>query len=198
MKVYTAHDGKLRVRIGHENLGSESLGPWYGGTGAIRLRQIVDGWFRGYRLDDNGHRGTAALPEADFPLVQEHLPGARIADVSWGSLSLEVPDDDLRMLRERVVPLRTRVARFEDNLAVMFGDFEIAAGAASAVGLFHLGGRRFNAFTTGVRWAALREDGLPVVAAHLPSACLLRNGDMSVVEVSDADLALLLGMAESV
>ena len=37
---------------------------------------------------------------------------------------------------------------------------------------------------------------MPVVAARLPSARLLREGDMSVVEVDDADLALLVGMAE--
>ncbi len=69
-----AHDGKLRVRLGQENLGSESLGPWYGGTGAIRLRQVPGGWFRAYRLDDRGYRGTAMLPEAEFHRVQEHVP----------------------------------------------------------------------------------------------------------------------------
>jgi len=47
MRVYVAHDGGLRVRIGHENLGSASLGPWYGGTGAIRLRQVHGSWFWG-------------------------------------------------------------------------------------------------------------------------------------------------------
>ena len=37
---------------------------------------------------------------------------------------------------------------------------------------------------------------MPAIAARLRSARLLREGDMSVVEVGDADLALLLGMAE--
>ena len=196
MKVYIAHDGKLRVRIGRENLGSESLGPWYGGTGAIRLRQVLDGWFRAYRLDDHGHRGTAALPAAELWRTREHLPGVRTMDLPGGGLSVRVPDDDLRMLRDRVVSLSTRVARFGPDLAAMLGDFEIAAVARSAFGLFHLGGHRFNAFTTGVRWAALGQNGMPVVAARLPSARLRREGDMSVVEVDDADLARLLGMAE--
>lgn len=66
MKVYVAHDGALRVRIGHETPGSESLGPWYGGTGAVRLRQVADAWFWAYRLDDHADRGTAKLPRDEF------------------------------------------------------------------------------------------------------------------------------------
>lgn len=199
MRVYVAHDGKLRVRIGKESLGSESLGPWYGGTGAIRLRQVHDGWFWAYVLDDHGYRGTAALPERRFGEVRAHIPSARVADDSGDrgrSLDVRVSDDDLRMLHQRVVPLRTRVARFGPDLAAMFGDFEIAAVAGSAFGWFHLDGRRFNAFTTGSRWAALCQDGMPTLAARLPSARLRREGDMSVVEVDDADLATLMGMAE--
>lgn len=201
MKVFVAHDGKLRVRIGHENLGSESLGPWYGGTGAIRLRQVLDGWFRAYKLDDHGHRGTAALPEGELWRVREHLPGARAMDASWGGLSVQVPENDLRMLHGRVVPLRTRVARFGSDLAAVFGDFELEPAARSGVGLFHLGGRRFNAFRAPLRtrsgFAVLdAQSDMPVVAARLPSARLRREGDMAVVEVGDADLALLLGMAE--
>ncbi|GAA0607183.1 hypothetical protein GCM10009416_50210 [Craurococcus roseus] len=198
MKVYVAHDGALRARIGKENLGSESLGPWYGGTGAIRLRQVHDGWFWAYVLDDHGYRGTAALPERRFGEVRAHIPSARVADDSEDrgrSLDVRVSDDDLRMLHQRVVPLRTRVARFGPGLAAMFGDFEIAAVAGSAIGLFHLSSGRFNAFTTGVRWAAMGRDGMPVVAARLPSARLRREGDMAVVEVDDADLATLLRMA---
>ncbi len=71
----------------------------------------------------------------------------------------------------------------------------------SGIGLFHLGGRRFNAFRTpvrtgGSRFAALDADAdMPVVAGRLPSVRLRREGHVSVVEVDDADLALLLGMA---
>ena len=199
MKVFTAHDGKLRVRIGHENLGSESLGPWYGGTGAIRLRQVADDWFWAYRLDGHAYRGTTALPEAEFWRVRKHLPSARVvADFGHRSRNLDVrmSDADLRTLRERVAPLCTRVARRGPDLAVVFGDFEIAPAASSDIGLFHLGGRRFNGFRTGHRWIALEaDDGMPAIAARLPSARLLRERHMSVVEVGDADLALLLGMA---
>jgi hypothetical protein len=71
MKVYVAHDGLLRVRIGHEALGSESPGPWYGGTGAVRLRQWHGPHFWAYRLDDHAARGTSRLPEAEFGRVLE-------------------------------------------------------------------------------------------------------------------------------
>ena len=200
MRVFVAHDGKLRVLIGHEDLGSESLGPWYGGTGAIRLRQVAGDWFWAYRLDGHAYRGTAALPEAEFWRVREHLPSARVVtDLGHRSRNLDVrvSDHDLRALRERVVPLSTRVARFGPDLAAVFGDFEIAAVAASALGLFHLGGGRFNGFRTGHRWAALEaDDDMPAILARLPSARLRREGRLSVVEVGDADLALLLGMAE--
>ena len=77
MKVYGALDGTLRVRIGHENLGSEALGRWYGGTGAVRLRQVHGTWFWAYRLDGHACRGTSTLPEAEFWRVREHLPSAR-------------------------------------------------------------------------------------------------------------------------
>ena len=73
MKVYIAHDGKLRVRIGRESLGSESLGPWYGGTGAIRLRQVIDGWFRAYRC-----RQPPGLPRR--PMA--HGSGQRLGGMS--------------------------------------------------------------------------------------------------------------------
>ena len=188
------------MRIGHETLGSESLGPWYGGTGAIRLRQVADDWFWAYRLDDHGYRGTATLPESEFRGVREDLPSARVAtDLGHRSRNLDVrvSDHDLRALRERIVPLGSRVARFGPDLAAMFGDFEIAAFASSDIGLFHLGGRRFNAFRTGSRWTALgAEADMPVITARLPSARLLPEGPTSVVEVNDADLARLLGMAE--
>jgi hypothetical protein len=78
MKVYVAYDGNLRVRIGQENLGSASLGPWYGGTGAIRLRQVHNTWFFVYQLDDHAPRGTSALSETAFERVREHLPSARL------------------------------------------------------------------------------------------------------------------------
>ena len=154
MKVYVAHDGKLRVRIGHETLGSEALGPWYGGAGAIRLRQVAEDWFRAYRLDGHACRGTAALPEAEFWRVREHLPSARVV-TDFGhrsrNLDVRVSDADLRAMRERVAPLDTRVARFGPDLAAMFGDFEIAPVASSDIDLFHLGGRRCNGFRTGHR-----------------------------------------------
>ena len=204
MRVFVAHDGKLRVRIGHETLGSESLGPWYGGTGAIRLRQVAADWFWAYRLDDHAYRGTAALPEADFWRVREHLPSARVAtDLGERSRNLDVrvPDADLRMLRERVVPLSTRVARFGQDLAAVFGDFGLAPLVGAGVGLFHLGGGRFNAFRTPLRtrsgFAALEADrDMPAIAARLPSARLRREGDMSFVAVDDADLSRLLATAQ--
>ncbi len=159
---------------------------------------MADDWFRAYRLDGHACRGTAALPEAEFWRVREHLPSARVVTDPRSrsrNLDVRVSEADLRMLEGTVVPLRTRVARFGPDLAAMFGDFEIAPAASSDIGLFHLGGNRFNAFRTGSRWAALEaDDGRPAIAARLPSA-LLREGDMSVVEVGDADLASLLGMA---
>ena len=116
-------------------------------------------------------------------------------DASGGGLSVQVPEDDLRMLLDRVVPLRTRVARFSEGMAALFGDFQVEHAAGASSGLFHLGGNRFNAFRTGSRWSALDPGGMAPIAARLPSARLGREGDMSVVEVGDADLALLLRMA---
>jgi hypothetical protein len=98
MKVYVAYDGKLRVRIGHESPGSESLGPWYGGTGAIRLRQVLDTWFWAYRLDDHGYRGTGPLPETEFPRMREHIPSARVVEARGTNLYLRISEGDLRML----------------------------------------------------------------------------------------------------
>lgn len=175
MRVFVAHDGALRVRIGKENLGSESLGPWYGGTGAIRLRQVADGWFWAYVLDGHAYRGTATLPEAEFWRVREHLPSARVVTIHGErtrNLDVQVSDADLRMLQERVVPLSTHVARFGTGMVAMFGDFQIDRTAGASLGLFHLGGNRFNAFRTGFRWAALGEVGLPPIAARLPPAAM--------------------------
>ncbi len=115
---------------------------------------MADDWFWAYRLDGHACRGTAALPEAEFWRVREHLPSARVVtDLGHRSRNLDVrvSDRDLRMLRERVVPLSTRVARLGPGLAAMFGDFEIAAVASSDIGLFHLGGLRFYGFRTGHR-----------------------------------------------
>lgn len=198
MKVFVGCDGKLRVRIGHVDLGSASLGPWYGGTGAIRLLQVSGTRFWAYRLDDHGYRGTAALPEAEFRRVREHMPSAHLVRDGVGTTDVDVSDTDLAALRERVVPLRTRVARFGEGMAALFGDFPIASKDMFSLGLFHLGGRRFNGFRTGFHHTALRDGDMPDIAARLPSARLLRDGPKTVVEVGDPDLALLLGAAEEV
>lgn len=199
MKVYVAYDGGLRVRIGHENLGSESLGPWYGGTGAVRLRQVHDGWFWAYVLDGRAYRGTAKPSGVDFERVREHLPSARVVTVHGDrtrNLDVQVSDADLAMLQGRVVPLNTRVARFGTGMVAMFGDFQIDRTAGASLGLFHLGANRFNAFRTGFRYTAMDGGDIGGMVARLPSARLRRGGDMSVVEADDADLATLLGMAE--
>ena len=197
MKVYVAHDGNFRVRIGRETLGSESLGPWYGGTGAVRLRQYYDTRFWVYRLDDHGHRGAADLPEAELWRVREHLPSVRAADWAGGT-RVDVSDEDLAALREKVVPLRTRIAEFGDGMVAVFGDFEIHPRYEHSLGLFHLGGRRFNGFRSRYTASALRDGDVPGIAARLPSARLLRDGPKTVVEVNDADLALLLRAAGEV
>lgn len=62
--------------------------------------------------------------------------------------------------------------------------------------LVHLGANRFNGFRRGSRYSALSDGDMPGIVPRLPSARLRREGDMSVVEVDDADLALLTGMAE--
>ena len=199
MKVHIAHDGALRVRIGHENLGSEALGPWYGGAGAIRLRQFHDTWFWAYVLDGRAYRGTATLPEAEFCRVRERLPSARVVTVHGHrtrNLDVQVSGADLAMLREQVAPLSTRVARFAEGMVAMFGDFQIDGTAGASVGLFHLSANRFNAFRTGFRHTAMGGGDIEGMVARLPSARLRHEGDMSVVEVDDADLALLTGMAE--
>ncbi|WP_206664809.1 hypothetical protein [Dankookia rubra] len=146
-----AHDGKLRIRIGHETLGSESLGPWYGGTGAIRLRQVADTWFWAYQLDDHGYRGTSILSPSEFWRVQQCVPSARIVDVRGNNLGVRVSEAELATLRGRAVPLTTRVTVLGRGVVAMFGDFEIAPLATSALGLFHLGGNRFNGFRVGSR-----------------------------------------------
>jgi hypothetical protein len=80
-------------------------------------------------------------------------------------------------------------------MVAMFGDFAIDRVASASVGLFHLGGRRFNGFGTGFRWSALDKADMPGVVARLPSARLAREGHRSIIEVDDADLAALRGMA---
>lgn len=193
-----AHDGRLRVRIGHENLGSESLGPWYGGTGAVRLRQVLDNWFWAYTLDDHARRGTAGLPEEEFWRVQECIPAARLKHpLVRPTLDIDVPDADLASLTAQAAPLRTRVAQFGPGMVALFGDFQIERVAGAAIGLFRLGGRRFNAFRTdGGRWTALHGRDMPGVVGSLPSARLSPNGPMSIVEMDDADFAGLLEAAE--
>jgi len=195
MKVYVAHHGKLRVRIGRENLGSESLGPWYCGTGAIRLRQVLDTWFWAYRLDDQGYRGTSILPPSEFCRVQEHISSARIIEVRGNNLVVSMSEAGLATLQTRIVLLNTRVARLGDAVA-MFGDFEVQHLARAKLGLFHLGGNRFNSFRVGSRYTALDEEDMQGIIAHISSARLLREGHSAVVEVGGADLAMLLRMAE--
>lgn len=188
-------DGRLRVRIGHVDLGSASLGPWYGGTGAIRLRHDYGTRFWAYRLDDHAYRGTTDLPETELWRVREHLPSVRAADWAGGT-RVDVSEADLAALRGKVVPLRTRVARFGEGMAALCGDFPMASKDMFSLGLFHLGGHRFNGFRTGFHHTALRDGDILRTAARLPSARLLRDGPKTVVEVNDADLALLLGAAE--
>lgn len=130
--------------------------------------------------------------------MREHLPSARVVTVHGDrtrNLDVQVSGADLAMLRGRVVPLTTRVARFGTGMVAMFGDFQIDGTAGASLGLFHLGANRFNAFRTGFRCAAMDGGDTEGMVARLPSARLRREGDMSVVEVDDADLATLLGMA---
>jgi hypothetical protein len=200
MRVYRAYDNMLRVRIGQENLGSESLGPWYGGTGAIRLRQVLDTWFWAYGLDDNGYRGTARLPESEFQRIQEHIPSAHIVAPIAGdrvrNRDVSISDADLAMLEERVVPLRTRVAPLGDGVAATFGDWQIEVIAQVRLGLFHLGGRRFNGFRIGFRYTTLSKGDLPKIIAQLPSARIVRDRPRTIVEASDTDLARLSATAK--
>jgi hypothetical protein len=208
VRVYTdAYDGALRVRIGEERLGSASLGPWFGGTGAVRLIQIHKTWFWAYRLDAHAPRGTSRLPEAEFGRVLEHLPSARILRGTPRSLDVEVSEADLAVLRSQVVPLSTRVARLGAgdgrvgsvaSVMAMFGDFDLALSGRAARVLFHLDGRRFLAFRLigGRVQGGLNEGDMAAVAAHVPSARLLREGERSLVEVDDADFAALQAMAQ--
>jgi hypothetical protein len=199
MRTYVGHDGMLRVRIGHENLGSESLRPWYGGTGAVRLRQVHDTWFWAYQLDGHADRGTSRLPEGEFRRIQEHIPSAQIAAPVGGervrNIDVEISDADLAMLEERVEPLRTRVAPLGDGVAAIFGDWQIEAMTQVRLGLFHLGGQRFNGFRTGFRYTALRKADMTTIIAQLPSARLLRDGPQTTVEVNEDDLARLVATA---
>jgi len=112
------------------------------------------------------------------------------------TLDIDVPQADLAALRAQAAPLRTRVARFGGGLVAMFGDFQIEATIDASLGLFHLGGRRFNGFSTGFQYGALDAIDMPGVVARLPSARLVRDGHRSTIEVSGGDLALLLKMAE--
>ena len=149
------------------------------------------------RLDDHAYRGTTDLPETELWRVREYLPSVRAADWAGGT-RVDVSEADLAALRERVAPLCTRVARFGESMAALFGDFPMAPKDMFSLGLFHLGGRRFNGFRTGFHHTALRDGDMPGITARLPSARLLRDGPKTVVEVGDPDLALLLGAAEEV
>ena len=147
MKVFVAHDDALRVRIGKENLGSESLGPWYVGTGAIRLRQVHGDRFRAYRLDaaDTAARRPSRRPSSG--MCASTCPG-RASGVRL-SLDVDVPEDALAASKARAVPLRTRLARLGKGAVAMFGDFQTERAAGAPSGLFHLGGDRLTAFRTG-------------------------------------------------
>jgi hypothetical protein len=89
------------------------------------------------------------------------------------------------------------VARLGE-VAVMFGDFELAPFAAARLGLFHLGGGRFNAFRAGFDFDALGEGDMAAIAARVPSARLRQHGEQALVEVDADDLARLRAIAEAV
>lgn len=155
---------------------------------------MADTWFWAYQLDDHGYRGTSVLPPSEFGRVQEHIPSAHMADVLGNNLSARMPEADLRMLEGKAAPLRTRVAHIGD-LVAMFGDFEVQHLAPTKLGLFHLGGNRFNGFRVASRYTALDEEDRQGIVAHIPSARLRREGASAIVEVGDADLMMLLGTA---
>lgn len=98
MLVFIGYDDCLRVRIGKEHLDSFSHGPGYGGTGAIRLRQVSGTWFFAYRLYDHGYRGTADLQPGDLKEIQKYFPSAH-HKVDWG---LTISENDLHALFEAV------------------------------------------------------------------------------------------------
>jgi len=98
MKVFLEWDDKQRVRIGQEHLDSHSHGPGYGGTGAIRLQQVMDRWFFAYRLDDHAPRGTAALHDGDFNIIKAHLPSAQKAGPQLTGIIIS--EEDLHELFE--------------------------------------------------------------------------------------------------
>src|ERR1700722_2915943 len=115
MKVFVGYDGRLRIRIGQENLGSESIGAWYGGAGAIRIIQFHDKTFWPYVLDPTVHRGTSDLPKTEFDRIKEHLPSAKFgARLGGSSVEIKISADDLAMLHARVTQLSTRLVRFGD------------------------------------------------------------------------------------
>lgn len=194
MKVCRAHDELLRVRIGLENLGTESLGAWYGGTSAIRLRQIHDTWWWAYKLDDLGHRGTSNLTHAEFEMVRQQVPSATIKASVGRNLEFTMSSEDLQRLESQIVELETKMAKFGDDIAVLFGDFDIRALRRPEIGLFHLIGNRFNGFRPSFHYEALRDDDLPAINRHLPSATLVREGPQTLIEVDDGDIAMLMEM----
>jgi hypothetical protein len=95
MKVYRPYDSMLGVRIGHEKSGAASLRPWYGGIGAIRLRQVLDGRSWAYQLDGHGSR---------------HQQAVRIR-VPRRSAVHPIPADRRPLGEARAVPLRRHTLR---------------------------------------------------------------------------------------
>jgi hypothetical protein len=158
---------------------------------------VLDTWFWAYRLDDEGYRGTSSLPQAEFDRVREHIPSARIVSARGSSLDVRVSEADLRMLRGAVVPLSTRIARFGGGIAALFGDFEVPCLAGERLGLYYLGSNCFNGFHIGLSDSVVGEGDMPGIVSHLPSARLQRDGAMAIVEVDEADLAMLLRTAET-
>jgi hypothetical protein len=202
MKVFVGHDGKIRVRIGQENLGSESLGVWYGGSGAIRLRQFIDRNFGCYVLDPTVHRGTRDLPDFEFDRIKQHLPSAQFGNRFGGSsVDIRISLDDFAMLQASVTQLSTRLVRFGDALTVTFGDFSIWVAHLPGLSLFHLGDNSFLGFRKGTRsegyeFSTLREDDMDVITSHLGSARLMKDQGRTLVDLGEDDVAKLVGMAE--
>ena len=210
MRVVT-YNNKLTIRIGYENLSEESLGSWYGGTGAIRIRQELGSWFYAYELDANEpYGGIRSLSKKSIKLLEEKYSfynfGAREAYPNRSGNRIvsdfDLSGDQLNDLKIKSTPLSTRITDVDDSIRVMFGDFCMYAADDMDICLFHWKDNIFNCFqpwhsSGGIDFRNVSIDECSYILSIFPSAKFNKTKNQTFMILPDSDLVELSLKAES-
>ena len=200
MRIIRNCNHKLEIRIGFPNLGNESLGPWYGGDNAIRVKQFHDIMFSAYALDSSPDGdGTRCATKADFKSIAGYFPSIqgqpmnRLITKSSDYVYFDIAKPELDALMI-CVSERATTTCYQHNILVMFGDFDFYT-TMDNVGttLFHWGGNTFNAFVHHGRtsFAAIEATERKEIRREFPSATFKRVNQQVFVTLSDCDVVML-------